>query len=174
MIAKRHQLLIAKNRKTISHIAVVELLVSEKNSKQDSDKIHYYDKLRHTNNIKVRIKFKKSGYENNFSELEEVESSRTSLTSRMSARTHFEVLGLEASSPWPRSLKSLASKSQVLVNCLFLGSRTALFFELLKFCWKTPETSRKYCKYLFCFLQLEHRLSQAGLPPIEISPMTKM
>ena len=70
MIAKRHQLLIAKNRKTISHIAVVELLVSEKNSKQDSDKIHYYDKLRHTNNIKVRTILKESGsYENDFSEL---------------------------------------------------------------------------------------------------------
>ena len=40
----------------------------------------------------------------------EVESSRTSLASRTSSRTHFEVLdlGLEASSPWPwpRSLKS--------------------------------------------------------------------
>ena len=44
-------------------------------------------------------------------------------------------------------------------------SRTALFFEPLKFCWKTPETSRKICKHLFCFPQLEHRLSQAGLPP---------
>ena len=44
----------------------------------------------------------------------EVESSRTSLASRTSSRTHFEVLGLglglEASSPWPwpwpRSLRS--------------------------------------------------------------------
>ena len=57
--------------------------------------------------------------------------------------------------PWPRRrprghiLKSLAltlpSKSQVLENCPVLDSRTALFFELLKFCWKTPETSRKIC-----------------------------
>ena len=42
--------------------------------------------------------------------LTEVESSWTSLTSRTSSRTHFQVLGLglEASSPWPwlRSLKS--------------------------------------------------------------------
>ena len=49
--------------------------------------------------------------------------------------------------PWPRRLKSLvlalASKSQVLENCPVFGSRTALFFEPLKFCWKTPETSRK-------------------------------
>ena len=84
--------------------------------------------------------------------------------------------------PWPRGrprghiFKSLAlaSKPQVLENCPVLGSRTALFFEPLKFCWITPETLPKVCKYLFCFPQLEHRLSQAGLPPIEISPMTKM
>ena len=45
----------------------------------------------------------------------EVESTRTSLASR----TDFEVLGLEG---------------QVLENWPVLGSRTALFFELLKFC----------------------------------------
>ena len=39
-----------------------------------------------------------------------------------SSRTHFEVLGLDASRP------------QVLKNWLVLGSRTALLFELLKFC----------------------------------------
>ena len=50
----------------------------------------------------------------------EVESSRTSLASR----THFEVL---------KSL-ALASRLQVLENWPVLGSRTALFFELLKFC----------------------------------------
>ena len=75
---------------------------------------------------------------------------------------------------------ALASKPQVLENCPVLGSRTALFFESLKFCWKTPETSWKICEYLFCFPQLEHRRSQRGEgdegthPPIEISPMTKM
>ena len=46
--------------------------------------------------------------------------------------------------PWPRGhiLKSLAlaSKPQVLENCPVLGSRTALFFEPLKFCWKAPKT----------------------------------
>ena len=69
---------------------------------------------------------------------------------------YFEVLGL--------GLKSLAlaSKPQVLENCPVLGSRTALFFESLKFCWKTPETSRKIFEYLFCFPQLEHRRSQRG------------
>ena len=49
-----------------------------------------------------------------------------------------DVLGLEDtfSSPWPRGhiFKSLASKPQVLENYPVLGSRTALFFEWLKFC----------------------------------------
>ena len=59
---------------------------------------------------------------------------------------------------------ALASKPQVLSlgleNCPVLGSRTALFFELLKFRWKTPETSRKICEHLFCFPQLEYRRRQ--------------
>ena len=74
--------------------------------------------------------------------------------------------------PWSRGhiLKSLAlaSKPQVLENCPVLGSRTALFFELLKFRWKTPETERKICEHLFCFPRLEHRRRQggeAGSPP---------
>ena len=96
--------------------------------------------------------------------------------------------------PWPRGhiLKSLAlaskvkslalalaSKPQVLENWPVLGSRTALFFEQLKFRWKTPETSQKICEHLFCFLHLEHRRSQGeggrgSAPfPIEISPITK-
>ena len=66
--------------------------------------------------------------------LPEVESSRTS------SRTHFEVLGLEASSP--RKLP-----------CPRLENST--IFELLKFCWKTPETSRKICKDLLCFPHVE-------------------
>ena len=63
--------------------------------------------------------------------------------------------------PWPRGrprehiLKSLAlalaSKPQVLENCPFLGWRTALFLEPLKFFWKTPETSRKIYEDLFFF-----------------------
>ena len=98
--------------------------------------------------------------------------------------------------PWPRGrprghiLKSLAlaskvkslalaSKPQVLENWPVLGSRTALFFELLKFRWKTPETSQKICEHLFCLPHLEHRRSQGeggrgSAPfPIEILPMTK-
>ena len=35
---------------------------------------------------------------------------------------------------WASKAKSLASKPQILKNCPVLGSRTALFFELLKFC----------------------------------------
>ena len=79
--------------------------------------------------------------------------------------------------PWPRGrprghiLKSLAlaskvkslalaSKPQVLENCPVLGSRTALFFEQLKFRWKTPKTLQKICEHLFCFPHLEHRRSQ--------------
>ena len=86
---------------------------------------------------------------------------------------------------WPRGqifkCLGLASKPQVLglealgprkLPCSRLEDST--IFEPLKFCWTTPETSRKICKHLFCFPQLEHRLSQASLPPIEISPMTKM
>ena len=82
--------------------------------------------------------------------------------------------------PWPRGrprghiFKSLASKPQVLglgieasgprkLPCSRLEDST--IFEPLKFCFNTPETSRKICKYLFCFPQLEHWLSQAGLPP---------
>ena len=80
--------------------------------------------------------------------------------------------------PWPRGqiLKSLAlaSKPQVLgLGLEALGPRKlpcprledSTIFEPLKFCRKTPETSRKICQYLFNFEQLEHRLSQAGLPP---------
>ena len=78
-------------------------------------------------------------------------------------------------------VKSLVSKPQVLENCPVLGSRTALFFEQLKFRWKTPETSQKICEHRFCFPYLKHKRSQAGgelgarpLSPIDISPMTKM
>ena len=105
--------------------------------------------------------------------LPEVESLRTSLASKTSSRTHFEVLGLglglEASSPWPwpRSLMS----SKIALS----SARGQHYFWTVEILLKTPETSGKICKYLFYFAQLEHRLSQAGLhPPIEISSMTKM
>ena len=105
--------------------------------------------------------------------LPEVESSRTFLASRTSSRTHFEVLGLglETSSPYlglealgPRKL-SCPRLEKFCRKTLeeFFEPRLEEFFEPLKFCRKTPETSRKTCKYLFCFPQLEHRLSQAGL-----------
>ena len=77
--------------------------------------------------------------------------------------------------PWPRGLlrghilkclalastvKSLALKPQVLENCPVLGSRTALFFKLLKFCWKTPEVMRIICKNLSCLTFLEDCLKK--------------
>ena len=73
--------------------------------------------------------------------LPEVEFLRTSLVSR---------------TPQGRTLKSLIldSKPQVFENCPVLGSRIALFFESLKFCWKTPETSREICEDVF-FSRLE-------------------
>ena len=83
----------------------------------------------------------------------EVESSRTSLASR----THFEVVGLGLEG---QVFKKNSSKLQALETCTVLGSRTALIFEQLKFRWKTPETSRKICEYLFCFRLSEHRRSQ--------------
>ena len=49
--------------------------------------------------------------------------------------------------PWPRGhiLKSLAlaSRPQVLENWPVLGSRTALFYELLKFCGALEQFFRK-------------------------------
>ena len=93
-------------------------------------------------------------------EASEVESLRTSLASRTSSRTHFEVLGLglEASSPWPwpRSLRS----SKIALSL----ARGQHYFWTVEILLKTPETSRKICKYLFYFAQSERRLSQAGLP----------
>ena len=64
--------------------------------------------------------------------------------------------------PWPRGqiLKSLALKPQVLENCPVIGSSTTLFFEQLKFCWKTPETSRKISEDLFLFSSGGDRLKK--------------
>ena len=66
--------------------------------------------------------------------LSEVESSRTSLASRTSSGTHFEVLGLEVSRVRKLPCPRLEDSS---------------IFEPLKFLWKTPETLRKICKDLF-------------------------
>ena len=96
----------------------------------------------------------------------EVESSRTSLASR----THFEVLGLETSSPcrWPRSLRSLKI-------ALFSARGHHYFLNRWNFVGKRQKPRGKFANTFFCFPQLEHRISQASLlPPIKISPMTKM
>ena len=97
--------------------------------------------------------------------LPEVESSRTSLASRTSSRTHFEVLGLslglEASSPWPwpRSLRS----SKITLSSAW-GQH--YFLNRWNFVGKRQKPRGNFCKCLFCFPQLERRLSQAGLPPL--------
>ena len=52
------------------HTHCCSRITSKKKSKQGSDKIYCYDRLRHTDNVKVRTKIKENGsYENNFSEL---------------------------------------------------------------------------------------------------------
>ena len=66
---------------------------------------------------------------------------------RTSSRTYFEILGL-------------GLEASVLENCPVLGSRTALFFEPLKFCWKTPETSRKILRRAFLFSSFGDRLKK--------------
>ena len=64
----------------------------------------------------------------------EVESWRTSLASRTSSRTHFEVFGLEALGPRKLICPRLED---------------SIIFEPLKFCRKTPETSRKFVNTFF-------------------------
>ena len=69
VMANRHQLLIAKKQKN-DPTHCCSRITREKNSKQGSDKIHCYDMLHHTRNVKVRTKMKESGSsDNNFSEL---------------------------------------------------------------------------------------------------------
>ena len=48
---------------------------------------------------------------------------------------------------------ALASKPQVLKNCLYLGSRTALFFEWLKFC----RSAEKCFSRPFFFLEIDRK-----------------
>ena len=102
---------------------------------QAEDKWNFHDKA-NMNLPRHRRSQGRGGGQNRIPSIEmpptEVESLRTSLASRI----YFEViyLGLEAWSP--RKL---------------LGSRTALFFEPLKSCWKTPETSRKTLRRPFLF-----------------------
>ena len=71
-----------------------------------------------------------------------------------------DVLGLEDTFwspwpwPWPRSLRS----SKIALS----SARGQHYFWTVEILLKTPETSRKICKYLFYFAQLERRLSRAG------------
>ena len=79
-----------------------------------------------------------------------LESSRTSLASK----THF-FKSLALTSKVKSLAMALASKHQVLKHALSSAQEQHNFFVLLKFCWKTPETSRKFCENLVCFFQLE-------------------
>ena len=82
----------------------------------------------------------------------EVESLRTSLVSR----THFEVLGLEASSP---------RKMPVL------GSRTAVFFELLKFCSSPEKKFEDLCFWRspkFGLFNLRENRSKSGIRSFDV------
>ena len=71
----------------------------------------------------------------------EVKFLRTSLASRTYSGHILKSLASK--------VKFVASKLQFLENCSVLGSRTALFFEPMKFRWKTPESSRKICLDFF-------------------------
>ena len=72
--------------------------------------------------------------------------------------------------PWPRGrprghiLKSLALawKPQVLENCPVLGSRTALFFEPLKLCWKNQKPRRTVANTFFVFLSWSIGVAKGG------------
>ena len=74
--------------------------------------------------------------------LPEVESSKTSLASRTSSRTHFEVLGLGLEGQ-VLGLGLEASSPRKLACWPVLGSRTELIFELLKFCGALEKFFRK-------------------------------
>ena len=86
--------------------------------------------------------------------LSEVESSRTSLASRTSSRTHFEVLGLSLETSSPRKLacprledstifwnvKILWSAWKIFWKTFFSGDRLKNFCEdLFFFFWRSPE-----------------------------------
>ena len=60
-----------------------------------------------------------------------------SLASRTSPKTHFQVVALALKAKF-LALMALDSKAQVLENCPVPSLRTAVFFELLKFC-RLPE-----------------------------------
>ena len=93
----------------------------------------------------------------------EVESSRTSLASR----THFEVLGLEASSPWPRSLRS----SEIALS----STRGQHYFlNSWNFVGKRQKPRRKLENTFFVFRNWSIGLAKRASAPVEISPMTKM
>ena len=65
------------------------------------------------------------------------------------SRTHFEVLGLDLEG------QVLGLEASGPRKLLCPRHEDSTIFLPLKFCCKTPETSRKICKNFFCFPQLE-------------------
>ena len=87
----------------------------------------------------------------------EVESSRTSLASRTSSRTHFEVLGLglEGQVPSPRKLACpRLEDSTIFWNVKILWSAWKIF-------WKTffsGDRLKNFCEDLFFFLEIAWKI----------------
>ena len=105
--------------------------------------------------------------------LAELETSRTSLATMTSSRTHFEVLGLglEASSPWPWSwLRSLRSSKIALSS----ARGQHYFLNSWNFVWKRQKPRGKLANTFFVFRNWSIGVAKLASPPIEISPMTKM
>ena len=74
--------------------------------------------------------------------------------------SQFQLIVYQRWRPRGHILKSLASKPQVLENCPVLGTRIALVFLPLKFCWKAPEAPQKIFKELFLFSSSGDRLKK--------------
>ena len=92
-----------------------------------------------------------------------------SLASRTSSRTHFQVLGLglEASSPWPRSLRS----SKIALSS---ARGQHYFLNRWNFVGKRQKPRGKFANTVFVFRNWSIGLAKRASHPIEISPMTKM
>ena len=91
-----------------------------------------------------------------------MESSRTSLASRTSSSTYFQVLGLglEASSPWPwpRSLRS--SKT-----ALSSARGQHYFMNRWNFVWKRQKPREKFASTFFVFRNWSVGLAKRASPP---------
>ena len=84
-----------------------------------------------------------------------------------SSRTHFEVLGLEASSPWPRSLRS----SKIALSS---ARGQHYFLNRWNFVGKRQKPRGKFANTFFVFRNWSIGLAKRASSPIDISPLTKM